>query len=94
LGQLGGNPSAGPATAEAAEIIGDDLVGGNKAGYTFTVTCGGKATANNQDQYNSYTITAVPNSVGHSGKLGYCTDDNGLIRVDPKGGTNCTDLLQ
>ena len=32
LAQLGGNASAGPPTAEAAEIIGDDLVGGNKAG--------------------------------------------------------------
>jgi len=94
LAQLGGNAAAGPATPEAAQIIGDDLVGGNKAGYTFTITCGGKATANNQDQYNTYTITAVPNSVGHSGNLGYCTDENTQIRYDPKGGTNCTELLQ
>jgi type IV pilus assembly protein PilA len=94
LAQLGGNAAAGPATPEAAEIIGDDLVGGNKAGYTFNITCGGKATANNQDQYNSYTITAVPNTVGKSGNLGYCTDGDGLIRYDPKGSTNCTELLQ
>jgi type IV pilus assembly protein PilA len=94
LPQLGGNAAAGPATAEAAEIIGDDLVSGNKAGYTFTITCGSKATANNQDQYNSYAITAVPNSVGHSGNRGFCTDGDGLIRFDPKGGTNCTELLQ
>ena len=94
LAQLGGNASAGPPTAEAAEIIGDDLVSGNKAGYTFTITCGGKVTANNQDQYSSFAITAVPNAVGKSGNLGYCTDGDGLIRSDPKGGTNCTDLVQ
>ena len=94
LAQLGGNAAAGPPTPEAAQIIGDDLVGGNKAGYTFTITCGGKATANNQDQYNSYLITAVPNSVGHSGNRGFCTDENTQIHYDPKGGTNCTELLQ
>ena len=67
LAQLGGNASAGPPTAEAAEIIGDDLVGGNKAGYTFTITCGGKATANNQDQYSSFSITAVHSRFSSSG---------------------------
>ncbi|MDQ2924093.1 MAG: prepilin-type cleavage/methylation domain-containing protein, partial [Acidobacteriota bacterium] len=81
-------------TPEAAQIISEDLARGNKAGYTFTLTCGGKSTSNNQDQYNSYQIFAVPNSVGHSGNNGYCTDENAQIRFDPKGGTNCTELLQ
>ena len=53
-----------------------------------------KTTINNQDQYNSYQINAVPNAVGKTGNRGYCTDENGTIRYDPKGGTNCTELLQ
>ena len=64
-----------------------------KAGYTFNITCGSKTTVNNVDQYNSYVITAVPNAVGKTGDRGFCTDGN-AIRYDPKGGTNCTDLLQ
>jgi type IV pilus assembly protein PilA len=94
LPALGGKAESGPPTAESAEIIADDLTSGNKAGYTFSITCGGKATSGNQDQYNSYTITAVPNSVGHSGNLGYCIDGNSQVHFDPKGGTNCTELLQ
>ncbi|MEO7028917.1 MAG: prepilin-type N-terminal cleavage/methylation domain-containing protein [Acidobacteriaceae bacterium] len=94
LGALGGKPGSGTPTPEAAQIISEDLARGNKAGYTFTLTCGGKSTSNNQDQYNSYQIFAVPNSVGHSGNNGYCTDDSGPIRFDPKGSTNCTELLQ
>jgi type IV pilus assembly protein PilA len=94
LSALGGKAGSGNPTPEAAQLIADDLASGNKAGYTFTITCGGKSTVNNTDQYNSYAITAVPNSVGHSGNLGYCTDEEGQIHYDPKGGTNCTELLQ
>jgi type IV pilus assembly protein PilA len=94
LPQMGGKADAGTPTPDAAQLIPDDLASGHKSGYTFTVTCGGKTTINNQDQFNSYTINAVPNSVGHSGNRGFCTDEDGQIRFDPKGGTNCTELLQ
>ncbi len=94
LTALGGKIGSGPPTAEAAQLIPDDLASGHKAGYTFTVSNCAKTTINNVDQYNSYQITAVPNSVGHSGNRGFCTDENGEIRYDPKGGTNCTELLQ
>ncbi len=94
LATLGGKPGSGPPTPEAAQLIPDDLASGNKAGYTFTIACGGKSSSNNQDQYNTYQVFAVPNSVGHSGNNGYCTDENAQIRFDPKGGTNCTELLQ
>jgi type IV pilus assembly protein PilA len=88
-GKTGGTPSP-----EAAQLIADDLASGSKSGYTFTVSGCTKNTVNNVDQYNSYTINAVPNSVGHTGNRGFCTDENGQIRYDPKGGTNCTELLQ
>ena len=94
LPALGGKVGSGPPTAEASQLIPDDLATGNKAGYTFTISGCAKSTINNVDQYNSYTITAVPNSVGHSGNRGFCTDENAQIRYDPKGGTNCTELLQ
>lgn len=94
LASLGGKPNSGLPTPEAAQLINEDLSSGSKSGYTFSITCGAKNTINNQDQFNSYTITAVPNSLGHSGNRGYCTDESGVIHYDPKGGTNCTELLQ
>jgi type IV pilus assembly protein PilA len=94
LPALGGKPGAAPPTPEAAELIPDDLASGTKSGYTFAIICGNKTTSNNVDQYNSYQINAIPNAVGKSGNRGFCTDENAQIRFDPKGSTNCTELLQ
>jgi len=94
LTALGGHPGTEPPTPESAQMIADDLASGHKAGYTFAIGKCVKTTINNVDQVNSYEITAVPNSVGHSGTRGYCADENGEVRFDPKGGTNCTELLQ
>jgi type IV pilus assembly protein PilA len=94
LTALGGKTGSAAPGPEAAQLINEDLASGSKAGYTFTITNCSKTTINNVDQYNSYQITAVPNSVGHSGDRGFCTDENAQIRYDPKGGTNCTELLQ
>jgi type IV pilus assembly protein PilA len=94
LSALGGKAGSAAPSPEAAQLINEDLASGSKAGYTFTITNCSKNTINNVDQYNSYEITAVPNSVGHSGDRGFCTDENAQIRYDPKGGTNCTELLQ
>jgi type IV pilus assembly protein PilA len=94
LAALGGKAGSGTPTPEAAQLINEDLSAGTKSGYTFAVTNCTKTTINNVDQYNSYEITATPNSVGHTGNRGFCTDENAQIRYDPKGGTNCTELLQ
>ena len=94
LTALGGKAGSAPPTPEAAQLISDDLASGNKSGYTFTITGCNKTTVNNIDQYSSYQINAVPTSVGHSGNRGFCTDENAQIHYDPKGGTNCTELLQ
>ncbi|WP_263378492.1 type IV pilin protein [Granulicella paludicola] len=94
LPALGGKVGAAPPSAESAQLINDDLAAGSKSGYTFSITGCAKTTINNVDQYNSYQINAVPNSVGHSGDRGFCTDENAQIHYDPKGGTNCTELLQ
>jgi type IV pilus assembly protein PilA len=94
LTSLGGKVGSAAPSAESAQLINDDLASGSKSGYTFTITGCSKTTNNNIDQYNSYQINAVPNSVGHSGNRGFCTEENAQIRFDPKGGTNCTELLQ
>ena len=94
LTALSGKPGSGPPTAEASQLIPDDLAAGNKAGYTFAVSNCTKVSVNNQDQYTGYQLTAVPNTVGRTGDRGYCSDESGQIRFDPKGGTNCTELLQ
>ena len=94
LAALGGNAASGAPTPEAAQIIGDDLVSGHKAGYTFVISDCAKKTVDNHDTFVSYKITAVPDRPGQTGVRGYCTDESGVIRFDPKGGTNCTELLQ
>jgi len=93
LAELGGKQGSGPPSPEAAQLIPEDLASGFKAGYTFTITSCSKQTVNNIDQVQSYKITATPTSVGHSGDLGYCTDESGILYRDPKGGTNCTELV-
>ena len=94
LAALGGDPKSGAPTAQSAQLIAPDLATGQKAGYTFAITNCSKVTVNNQDQYTSYEITAVPQAVGKTGDRGFCTDANNLITVDRAGGTNCTEPLQ
>jgi type IV pilus assembly protein PilA len=94
LENLGGSAQTGHATADAAQMIPADLASGHKAGYSFAFSNCIKATIKGHDQITSYELTAVPNAVGHSGNNGFCTDENGAITFDPKGGTNCTEPLQ
>ena len=94
LPTLGGKTGSGNPTPDAAQLIGDDLASGHKSGYTFSITCADKTSNGGIDQFNSYIIKAVPNTVGRTGNRGFCTDQTGEIHYDPKGGTNCTELLQ
>jgi type IV pilus assembly protein PilA len=95
LSVLGGDPKSGAPTSQAAQLIDPALAtSGYKSGYTFNVTCGSKVTVNNQDSYNSFEITGVPQTVGKTGDNGYCSDENNIIKIDPTGGTNCTQASQ
>jgi type IV pilus assembly protein PilA len=95
LSSLGGDPKSGAPSATSAQLLDPTLAAtGQKSGYTFTVTCGSKVTINNQDVYNSYTLTAVPQTVGKTGDRGFCSDENNIIKFDPTGATNCTQPLQ
>jgi type IV pilus assembly protein PilA len=94
LTALGGDPSAGAPTAAGAQMIQPDLTTGFKSGYVFTIACKDKVTVNSVDRYNSYLVTAVPQTVGKTGDRGFCSDQFGTIKTDPTGGTNCTQPLQ
>jgi len=93
LTAMGGDSASGAPTAAAAQILQPDLVSGYKSGYIFAVACKDKVTINGQDRYNSYTVTAVPQTVGRTGDRGFCESDTGVITFDPAGGTNCTQPL-
>jgi type IV pilus assembly protein PilA len=93
LPALGGEPSSGPPSATGAQILQGDLTSGYKSGYAFTLSCKDKVTVNSMDRYNSYVITAVPQTVGKSGDRAFCSDQSGLIKFDPAGGSNCSQPL-
>jgi len=94
LPALGGNASAGPPSATAAQVLQGDLATGQKSGYSFNIVNCTKVTVNNQDMYTSYEATAVPQSIGKSGHRGFCIDQAGEIKADPAGGTNCAQPIQ
>lgn len=95
LASLGGDPKSGAPSATSAQVLDPVLAAtGQKSGYTFAITCGSKVTINNQDVYNSYEVTGVPQVIGKTGDNGYCSDENNVIKVDPTGGTNCTQAMQ
>lgn len=93
LQALGGDPHSGPPTSTSAQLLPADLASGFKQGYEFTIACGDKVTANNVDRFNSFTVTAKPQTVGKTGDRGYCDDETDQIKFDPAGGVNCTQLL-
>jgi type IV pilus assembly protein PilA len=94
LSQLGGDPNAGGPTPAGAQILNGDITSGYKSGYIFTVTCRDKVTINGVDRANGYLITAVPQTVGKTGDVGFCSDQTGVIKYDAAGGSNCTQPLQ
>jgi type IV pilus assembly protein PilA len=93
LQALGGDPNSGPPSATGAQILQSDLTTGYKSGYIFTITCKDKVTVNSIDRFNSYTVTAVPQTVGKTGDRAYCSDQSGTIKFDPAGGNSCTQSL-
>jgi type IV pilus assembly protein PilA len=94
LAALGGDPASGPPTANSAQILRSDLASGIKYGYSFTIGNCTKVTMNGTDRITGYTMTAVPLTVGKTGNRGFCSDETGVIRQDPAGGINCTQIVQ
>jgi type IV pilus assembly protein PilA len=94
LRALGGDPSAGQPTAEAAQLLQGDLASGIKFGYIFTISNCAKVSLSGTERITGYTVTAVPQTVGKTGHRGFCSDESGIIKYDPTGGTNCTQPLE
>ena len=94
LAALGGDPSAGTPSSAAAQLLSGDLASGFKSGYLFNLDCKDTMTINGIHRYNSYTVTAVPQTAGKTGNRGFCSDQFGIIKTDPAGGANCTQPLE
>jgi len=94
LASLGGDPSTGAPSPASAQMLPQELAGGVKSGYLFTISNCTKVTVNNTDRITGYQINAVPETVGKTGDMGYCEDQFGTLKQDPTGGTNCTQVVQ
>ncbi len=65
-----GPPSSGQSGPSAADLIGNDLAGGSKSGFNFTV----------QSTPTGYTIVAVPVAFNNTGRRTFYTDQTLVIR--------------
>jgi type IV pilus assembly protein PilA len=93
LQYLGGEQGK-PPSVTLAQLLPDELARGNKDGYIFTITNCVKNAQSGSDKIVGYTLTAVPEVVGKTGDLGFCTDDGGRLKEDRAGGINCTENVQ
>ena len=93
LTALGGDPKSGAPSATASQLIQADLASGLKSGYIFSITNCSKINAGGGDRITGYSITAVPQTVGSTGDRAYCSDQSGIIKFDPAGGSNCSQTL-
>ncbi|HEY2861649.1 MAG TPA: prepilin-type N-terminal cleavage/methylation domain-containing protein [Terracidiphilus sp.] len=93
LTALGGDSHAGAPTPASAHVLDQGLSTGVKSGYQFSITNCVKNSQSGTDRVTAYTIIAQPLTVGKTGNRTFCGDDGGEIKVDPTGGTNCTQLL-
>jgi type IV pilus assembly protein PilA len=94
LPALGGDPNAGQPSAEAAQLLPRDLASGIKSGYIFAISNCAMVSLNGTDRVTGYTITAVPVTPGKTGNRGFCSDESGITKYDPVGGTNCTQPME
>jgi type IV pilus assembly protein PilA len=94
LRALGGEPSAGPPSADAAQVLPSDLASGIKSGYIFTIGNCTRVSLSGTERVTGYTIIAIPKNPGKTGNRGFCGDESGVIKYDPTGGTQCVQPLE
>lgn len=90
LAALGGDPRIGQPTSAAAQLLPRELISGVKAGYISAIKDCTTERTKDIVHVTGYRITIVPEIVGKTGRRGFCSDQTGAIKVDPTGGTNCT----
>src|SRR3984957_20134864 len=71
-------PASGQASSTAADLVDSVLGGGTKSGYAFTWTAGNSDANGN---YQTYTISAAPTSLGTTGQRYFFTNQSGVIRA-------------
>jgi prepilin-type N-terminal cleavage/methylation domain-containing protein len=92
LAKLGGTATPCVASASSACLVDNVLSNGAKSGYGFQYSAASPVNS----VINAYTIIATPSASGSSGTSTFFTDESGVIRKDPAGGTpsNATPPLQ
>jgi len=93
LTALGGDPKSGAPSPTSAQLVQPDLASGLKSGYIFNITNCTKINAGGTDRITGYSVTAVPQTVGSTGDRAFCSDQSGIIKFDPAGGSNCSQTL-
>ena len=93
LAALGGNPTSGAPSPEGAQLIQPDLATGTKAGYRFGIASCTKMNEAGSERIVGFKVTAVPQTPEKTGERGFCSDETGVVKFDPAGGTNCTENL-
>lgn len=94
LVSLGGTSCATPTNAGAC-LIDTVLAAGTKSGYNFTFTAGAGG-GTTTSPIVGYSVVSNAVAQGSSGQSSFFTDESGVIRKDPTGGTpsNTTAPLQ
>jgi type IV pilus assembly protein PilA len=94
LTALAGDPASGAPNPQHAQILQGEITKGIKNGYILRILGCTMDPTHQTNQITGFTVTAVPEFVGKTGKRGFCADTEGPIRFDPAGGTNCTQEVQ
>jgi type IV pilus assembly protein PilA len=97
LAKLGGYRILGHPTADAAQLLPNDLAAGASKGYIFDTACayygeiGGRVL--------NYNLYAYPRIAGKTGNRGFCTNSSSEYitvdpKVDPARGAQCSQRLK
>lgn len=90
LAALAPPSGGGNGTCDTAGLIDAVLASGTKSQYTYTYSAGSAVASKPSNcgtaGVTSFEISAVPMTVGKSGRKSFCLDSNGTIHQDPNGG--------
>jgi hypothetical protein len=76
-----------PPNSSGACLIDMPLAGGQRSGYSFTLT------ASSGTPNASYTLIATPSTVQYSGVRYFCSYEDAVVRVSMTGITTCDNTV-
>jgi type IV pilus assembly protein PilA len=77
---LGGSGTSSP-SADHAQLIDERLASGEKNGYQFEL----RNWVNSEADEHKYQVVAYPKVRNQTGVRAFCSDESGVIKVDPSG---------